>query len=143
MTTQMTSAYGATLARLSLGTVLLAHGLLKVLVFSIPGTVGFFASLGLPALAAYLVIFGEIFGGVALILGVYSRLTALLSMPILIGALWTHIGNGWLFSNEGGGWEFPLLLIALAGMVALLGNGAFALRQLPVVDGLILSALKS
>ena len=44
--------YGAFITRVSLGGILLAHGLLKVLVFTIPGTVGYFASLGLPATAA-------------------------------------------------------------------------------------------
>jgi len=50
------------------------------------GTVGFFASIGLPTIAAYLVIAGEILGGIALILGAFIRLAAWLSLPILIGA---------------------------------------------------------
>lgn len=134
--------YGATITRLALGSVLLAHGLLKVFVFTIPGTVGFFESLGLPAIFAYLTIFGEVIGGGALLLGVYSRLTAMLSIPLLFGATWAHIGNGWLFSNEGGGWEFPALLIVLAIAVAVQGGGAFALRKLPIIDALIPQALK-
>ena len=135
--------YGAFITRVSLGVVLLAHGLLKVLVFTIPGTVGFFDSIGLPAIAAYLVIFGELAGGVALILGVYSRLVAALSLPILLGSVWAHIGNGWLFSAPNGGWEFPLLLVALAVAVTIQGGGAFALRKLPVVDGILPTALKA
>ncbi|MEC7189941.1 MAG: DoxX family protein, partial [Pseudomonadota bacterium] len=89
--------YGATITRLSLGVILLAHGLLKIFVFTIPGTVGFFESLGLPAMVAYLTILGEIAGGTALIAGIYTRLTALLSVPILLGATWAHAGNGWVF----------------------------------------------
>ncbi len=135
--------YGATITRLSLGMVLLAHGLLKVFVFTIPGTVGFFASLGLPAIVAYLTIFGEIVGGAALIAGLYSRLTALLSLPILLGATWTHAGNGWLFSNEGGGWEFPLLLVVLAIAVAVQGSGAFAVKKVPILNNLIPEALRA
>ena len=135
--------YGATLTRLSLGTILLAHGLLKVFVFTIPGTVGFFESLGLPAIVAYLTIFGEVVGGSALIAGVYSRLTALLSVPILLGATWAHLGNGWIFSNEGGGWEFPALLVVLALVVAIQGGGAFAVKKLPVIDGFIPKMLKA
>ena len=53
------------LIRITLGTILLAHGLLKILVFTIPGTVGFFESLGLPAVVAHLTIFGEVVGGTA------------------------------------------------------------------------------
>ncbi|GAB5482739.1 MAG: DoxX family protein [Parasphingorhabdus sp.] len=135
--------YGATITRLSLGVVLLAHGLLKVFVFTIPGTVSFFASLGLPAIVAYLTIFGEIVGGAALIAGLYSRLTALLSLPILLGATWTHAGNGWLFSNEGGGWEFPLLLVVLAIAVAVQGSGAFAVKKVPILNNLIPEALRA
>ncbi|TNF21608.1 MAG: DoxX family protein [Rhodobacteraceae bacterium] len=134
---------GATLTRLSLGAVLLAHGLLKLLVFTVPGTVAFFASLGLPAIAAYLTIFAEVVGGVAIIAGLYTRLAAILSLPVLIGSFWAHAGNGWLFSAEGGGWEFPLLLVALAVAVAIQGGGAFALRRLPVIDAYVPQALKA
>jgi putative oxidoreductase len=134
--------YGAALVRMALGSILLSHGLLKVFVFTIPGTVGFFASLGLPPMVAYLTIFGEIVGGLALLLGLYTRLVALLSLPILMGALWVHIGNGWVFSAEGGGWEFPALLVVLAVAVALQGAGAFALKKIPVLDGFIPAPLK-
>ena len=55
--------HGAFINRIALGTILLAHGALKIFVFTTPGTVGFFESLGLPAIAAYLTIFGEVVGG--------------------------------------------------------------------------------
>lgn len=141
-TTQI-SSYGATVTRLSLGVILLAHGLLKVFVFTIPGTVGFFESLGLPALAAYLTIFGEIAGGIALILGLYTRLSALLSIPILLGATVAHLGNGWVFSNQGGGWEFPALLVALAVAVVLQGPGALALKSPLPFDKFIPAPLRA
>ncbi|HAY45032.1 MAG TPA: hypothetical protein DCY55_01970 [Gammaproteobacteria bacterium] len=133
---------GAFLTRVTLGSILIAHGALKLFVFTVPGTIGYFESLGLPAIAAYLTIMGELFGGTALILGVYPRLVALLSLPILIGATWAHLGNGWVFSNTGGGWEFPALLIVLAAVVATQGAGSFAIKQVPVVDKLIPDALK-
>ena len=135
--------YGATITRLSLGVILLAHGLLKVFVFTIPGTVGFFESLGLPAIIAYLTIFGEIAGGAALIAGLYTRLTALLSVPILLGATWAHAGNGWVFSNQGGGWEFPVLLVVMAIAVAVQGSGSFAFKTIPVIDKFIPTILKA
>jgi len=138
-----TTCHGAFLTRITLGAILLAHGALKIFVFTVPGTVGFFGSLGLPAIIAYLTIFGEIIGGAALILGVYPRLVALLSLPILLGAAWVHLGNGWLFSNEGGGWEFPVLLVVLAVVVAIQGAGSFAIKQIPVVDRIIPAALKA
>jgi putative oxidoreductase len=92
---------------------------------------------------AYLTIFGEVAGGTALILGVYPRLVALLSLPILAGAAWTHLGNGWLFSNQGGGWEFPVLLVLLALVVAMQGAGSFAIKRLPIIDKLIPASLKA
>ncbi|MGK0271914.1 MAG: putative oxidoreductase [Cocleimonas sp.] len=135
--------YGAFLTRITLGSILLAHGALKVFVFTIPGTVGFFESLGLPAIVAYLTIFGEIAGGTALILGIYPRLVALLSLPILAGAAWAHLGNGWVFSNQGGGWEFPVVLIVLAVIVVIQGAGSFAIKRLPIVDSLIPASWKA
>ncbi len=142
--TQLTNTnYGALITRLSLGGILLSHGLLKVLVFTIPGTVGYFASLGLPAIAAYLTIFAEIAGGTAILLGLYSRLASLFSIPLLLGALWAHAGNGWVFSSEGGGWEFPLLLVLLASTVTIQGSGPFAMRKLPVIDSFIPQILKA
>jgi putative oxidoreductase len=143
MTQHTNPNYGALITRLSLGGILLSHGLLKVLVFTIPGTVGYFASLGLPPIVAYLTIFAEIAGGTAILLGLYTRLASLLSIPLLLGALWAHAGNGWVFSSEGGGWEFPLLLVVLAAAVALQGNGPFALRKLQVIDGFIPQSLRA
>lgn len=135
---------GAFLLRVSLGILLLAHSLLKIFVFTVPGTVGYFASLGLPPIAAYLTIAGELLGGLALISGTYTRLSALLMLPILLGATWAHVGNGWVFSSPNGGWEFPALLSMLTLVVALLGSGAFALRlRLPVIDSLLPLPLKS
>ena len=143
MTLETNTNYGAMITRLSLGGVLLSHGLLKVIVFTVPGTVAYFESLGLPATAAYLTIFAEIVGGAAILLGLYTRFASLLSIPLLLGALWAHSGNGWVFSAEGGGWEFPLLLVVLAAAVAIQGGGPFALRKLPVIDGFIPQALKA
>lgn len=129
---------------MSLGTLLLAHGLLKVLVFTLPGTVGFFSSLGLSPMAAYLTVAGELLGGFALLTGSYTRLTALLMLPIMLGATWVHTGNGWVFSSPNGGWEFPALLSMLTIIVAIQGNGAYALRlRLPILDTRLPAPLKS
>ena len=124
-----TAPYAALVLRVSLGALLLAHGLLlKVFTFTIPGTVGFFESVGYPGFLAYLVIFGEIAGGIALILGIWTRQVALLLLPILIGATLQHAGNGWLFTAANGGWEFPAFWTAMLVVQALLGDGAHALR---------------
>lgn len=124
-----TAPYAALLLRVSMGLLFLAHGLLlKVFVFTIPGTVGYFQSIGYPGFFAYLVILGEIGGGLALILGVRTRLISLLLIPIMLGATLQHLGNGWVFSGTGGGWEFPAFWTILLGVQALLGDGAYAWR---------------
>jgi putative oxidoreductase len=127
--------YAALLLRVALGAMFLAHSvILKLFVYTLPGTAGFFQSLGLPGWSAYLTFAAEAVGGVLLILGVQSRWVALVLLPILVGATWTHAGNGWMFGNPNGGWEYPLYLSLLAVVQMLLGDGAFALspsRPLP------------
>jgi putative oxidoreductase len=117
-----------TLLRLTLGTVFLAHSVyLKLVIFTLPGTAAFFASIGLPAALAYLVFLAEAAGGVALVLGVAIRPVTAVLFPIAVGATWAHWTNGWLFTNEGGGWEYPLFLAAALAVQYGLGAGAFAL----------------
>ena len=133
MIDQNTAPYAAFLLRVTSGVLLIAHGLLKVFVFTIPGTVGFFESLGFPGFFAYLTILAELGGGAALILGIAVRFVALATVPVMLGAVSVHVGNGWLFSSEGGGWEFPAFWAAAQVTIALLGRGAFALK-LPALD---------
>lgn len=126
--TQVTTPYAALLLRLSLGAIMLAHGAwLKLGVFGLGGTMGFFGSIGFPPILGAVVAFGETAAGIALIAGVLVRPAALLSLPILIGATVMHAGNGWLFSAPNGGWEFPAFLTAAMLVQAGLGAGAHAL----------------
>jgi putative oxidoreductase len=122
-----TAPYAALLLRLALGTMFVAHALLKLFVFTLPGTAQFFQSLGLPGALAYVTFAAELVGGVMLILGVGSRWVAAALVPFLIGAAWVHLGNGWLFSAPNGGWEYPIFLIVAAIAQILLGDGAYAL----------------
>lgn len=127
MNDQQRIAYAALTLRLSLGVMLLAHGLMKVLVFTLPGTAQFFGSLGFPGWLAYVVVALEIGGGILLLLGVATRITALAMIPIMLGAMSVHWANGWVFSAPNGGWEYPALLAILMVVQALLGPGAYAL----------------
>ncbi|HZW21344.1 DoxX family protein [Noviherbaspirillum sp.] len=121
------SPYAATLLRASLGAMWISHALLKLLVFTIPGFEGFLASHGMPAFVAWPVVLMEIAGGTLILLGWHGRIASLLLLPILIGAMAAHLGNGWVFSNANGGWEYPLFLIAMSVVHGMLGDGAFAL----------------
>jgi putative oxidoreductase len=122
-----TAPYAATLLRVALGVMFIAHAWLKYFVFTLPGTVGFFVSLGLPGFLAYVTFGAELIGGLLILLGVQARWVALALVPILIGATWAHAGNGWLFSAPNGGWEYPAFLAIAALVVALLGDGKFTL----------------
>lgn len=123
-----TAPYAILLLRVSLGLLFLSHGLLKVLTFTLPGTAQFFASVGLPGFMATPVALAEIVGGVLLIAGIYTRWIALVLFPILLVATFrVHGANGWLFTNEGGGWEFPALFSIACLVQFLLGDGAFAI----------------
>lgn len=130
MNNTQNTAYAALILRLSLGTMLLAHALLKALVFTVPGTVQFFSSVGFPGWMAYPVIAGEIIGGVLLLGGLLTRWVALALLPIMLGALSVHLHNGWIFSAPNGGWEYPAFLTVALIVQSLLGPGAFALDQL-------------
>lgn len=130
MNSDQLTANGTALLRITLGLAAIAHGLLKVLVFTLPGTVGFFESLGLPGFLAYITAFVEIAGGLALVAGFQTRLVSLAMVPILLGATWAHSGNGWVFSNQGGGWEYPLFWAIILVAQAMLGSGAFAVDDM-------------
>jgi putative oxidoreductase len=118
----------ASLLRIALGLMFLAHSLvLKLFVFTLPGTAQFFSSIGLPKWMAYLVFTAEAAAGVLLVVGIQSRWVALATIPILAGATWAHWGNGWMFANENGGWEYPAFLTLLAFIQVLLGDGSHPL----------------
>ncbi|MGD2128243.1 MAG: DoxX family protein [Lysobacterales bacterium] len=121
---------GALVLRVALGLVFLAHSVwLKLVVFTLPGTAEFFASIGLPGGLAYLVFAAETVGGVALISGFYARFAALALLPIALGACWAHLGFGWLFTNSGGGWEYPAMLAVALVVQFFIGDGTLAWRR--------------
>ena len=129
MINQATAPYAALMLRVSLGVMFLAHVALKIFVFTVPGFVAYFASLGLPAILAYGVIALELFGGLALILGIYAPWVALpLALEMFGTIVLAHGANGWLFTNKGGGWEFPAFWMIALVVLYLLGDGAMALR---------------
>ncbi len=123
--------YGIVSLRMALGVMFLAHGLLKLFVFTPTGTAGFFGSLGLPAFLGPLTMSLEILGGVGLIVGYYSRWIVVALLPVLLGSiLFVHGSNGWGFANEGGGWEYSAFLIIASIAQFFFGDGSFSVRQL-------------
>lgn len=125
-----TAPYAAFVLRAALGLMFIAHALLKYSVFTLPGTVKFFESLGLPGPLAYATFAAELIGGTLILAGLGTRWVALALVPVLLGATWVHAGNGWLFTAPNGGWEYPAFLTVAAFAQALLGDGKFALANL-------------
>jgi putative oxidoreductase len=122
------------LLRVSLGVMFLAHAVvLKLMVYTLPGTAQYFESIGLPGWFAYAVFAAETIGGIMLVLGIQARWAALALTPIVMGATWFHFGNGWMFGYANGGWEYPAYLTVLSTAQFMLGDGALALvRSLPI-----------
>ncbi len=113
--------------RVALGLLFLAHGLAKLLVYTLPGTAAFFESVGYPGILAYPVTLAEVAGGLLLVAGLATRWAALGLVPVALGATAVHWPNGWLFNNPGGGWEFTAFLAAASLALALLpGDGALS-----------------
>ncbi|MFC4352909.1 DoxX family protein [Fodinicurvata halophila] len=122
------TAHAVFLLRVALGVMFIAHSwLLKLFVFTLPGTAQFFVSLGLPGWFAYAVFAAEAVAGPLLVLGVQARWVALAMLPVLAGATWAHWGNGWMFGYANGGWEYPAYLTLLAAVQVMLGDGSHAL----------------
>jgi len=131
MNQQHYAPYAALILRTSLGVMFVAHALLKILVFTPAGTVGFFASLGVPGWMAYPVMTAELLGGLMLIAGIQTRIVSLGLIPVLLGSIvLVHGANGWLFSNPNGGWEYSAFLMMSAFSQALLGDGAYSAAAL-------------
>jgi putative oxidoreductase len=126
-----TAPYAALLLRLCLGIMFIAHGLLEG-ALTIRSTMAFFRSIGLPGWFVYVIVTVELAGGACLILGVVPRYVALLLVPEILGTIvMVHGKNGWLFSNKGGGWEYPAFWAAALVVLFLLGDGPSALVPSP------------
>ena len=126
---QGTLPYGVTLLRVSLGVMWMAHALLKLFVFTLPGTARFFTSVGFPGFLAYPVFAMELLGGFAMVCGFYARQVSLALVPIMVAAAWVHLPNGWAHTSPNGGWEYPVFLTMASVALWLLGDGAMAARR--------------
>ncbi len=113
--------FGIFLVRVVLGVVFIAHGWDKI--SNMGGTIGFFSSLGLAPIFAYLVAWTEFLGGLMVLIGLYSRMAAyLLAVVMFFAIVLVKWGSGFL-----GGYEFDLLILVSALMVAWSGAGPYSL----------------
>ncbi len=123
--------YGALALRVALGLMFIAHAYLKIAIFTPAGFAGFLGQVGLPAFLAWPIILAELLGGLAILVGFHGRHVSLLLLPILLGALFVHAPNGWVFNAPNGGWEYPAFLALTALAHGLIGDGALALKTAP------------
>jgi len=131
--------WGATVARVALGGVMLPHGAQKLLGwfggFGFHATMGFLTTqVGLPYPIAVLVILIESFGGLFLVLGLGGRVMAAGVAAVMVGAVvTTHLANGffmnWAGTQRGEGFEYHILAFALALVVMLRGSGAMSVDR--------------
>ena len=131
--------FGALVARVALGLVILPHGLQKTVGWfgggGFDGTMGMFTThMGIPAIFAFLAIMAESVGALALILGLLGRVSALgVGITMTTAALLVHLPNGffmnWFGAQQGEGVEFFLLAMALALITLVKGSGALSLDR--------------
>ena len=127
--------------RVMLGCVMFPHGAQKLLGwfggFGFTNSMTYFTqTAGLPWVVAFLIIMGESFGSLGLILGFFTRLSAFGLICIMLGAIITvHIPNGffmnWFGKQAGEGFEYHLLVIGISIPLLINGGGKHS------VDGLI------
>ena len=125
--------------RLTLGLVMFPHGAQKLLGwyggFGFSGTMGFFTeTMHLPWLIAFLVIIGESFGSVALLLGLLTRFTAASLAVIMVGAVaMVHLPHGffmnWFGKQAGEGYEYHLLVIGMSLALLVTGAGKWSIDK--------------
>jgi len=130
----------ALIMRLTLGVVMLPHGLQKTLGLfgghGFAGTYGFFTDkMGLPGVAAVLVILAESLGALGLIIGFLTRLGALGIAAVMTGAIvLVHWQNGffmnWFGNQQGEGFEYHLLALGLAIALMIRGGGALSVDRM-------------
>lgn len=127
MSSSGTSAWGLLFLRLAVGVVFLMHGGQKIFVYGYRGVAEGFGHLGIPVpwAAAIVVMLVEFLGGLALILGVFTRwAAALIAIVMLVAMLLVHLKNGFFLPR---GFEFTLTLFTASLALALSGPGALAL----------------
>ena len=127
--------YAPIALRLALGSVFVMHGSQKLFgAFSGPGITGFQGFLSslhviMPAFFSIVVASVEFFGGILMILGLFTRYAALLGAIDMFFAFWlVHMKKG--FFSSAGGYEFVLALFLIAAALVLTGSGKFSLDRL-------------
>ncbi|AYV55244.1 DoxX family protein [Leptospira kmetyi] len=133
------SDLGSLILRVVAGVVMFPHGAQKLLGwfggYGFTGTMGYLTGVGIPTPIAFLVIIGEFFGAIGLILGLFTRLSAFGIGIIMLGAIFVgHLENGffmnWAGTQKGEGYEYHILLIAISVVLFIKGAGKASVDSL-------------
>jgi putative oxidoreductase len=122
-------AWAITVVRIVTGMVFLVHGYQKAFVDGLSAFSGFLSQAGIPApeFFAPLVAGVELLGGLALVLGLFTRWAAIpLAINMLVAAVAVHLKNGFFLPN---GYEYAMVLMASSVSLILAGSGEFALEN--------------
>jgi putative oxidoreductase len=114
------------IVRVVVGIVFIAHGAQKIFTFGFAGVTDAFAQMGipLPGITGPLVALVEFFGGIALVIGLLTRLAALgLAINMLSAILLVHLPAGFFLPN---GYEFALTLFATSIALMIAGPGEYS-----------------
>jgi putative oxidoreductase len=127
--------YGLFILRVALGVDWIVHAFLKTW-RGMNTHEALLAKNGITPLLAWPTFSCEVIGGVMILLGFYSRQAAAFLLIFLGVVVWVKWPVGWLYSNPGGGWEYPMLWLFAQLAFVLGGDGAFAIRRAPLVPKL-------
>ncbi|WP_026585403.1 DoxX family protein [Bacillus sp. J33] len=120
---------GALILRVVLGITFFVHGLVKFQ-GGIENTAGWFTSIGLPGFLATVVAVIELAGGIALVLGLFSRFVSALFLLLMAGAIIkVKMAGGFLGNGQGAGYELDLALLAMAAAITITGSKLLALDK--------------
>ena len=125
---QVRASYGIFLLRVAIGIDWIVHALLKTS-RGMNTHEALLAKNGITPLLAWPTFGCELIGGICIVLGVYSRQWAAFLLCFLAVVVWIKWPVGWIYSNPGGGWEYPLFWLMAQAAFVLSGDGAFALRR--------------
>jgi len=136
---QTDESWTGLILRLTLGIVMFPHGAQKVLGwyggFGFDGTMGYFTlTMGLPWIIAFLIVIGEFFGSLGLLVGFLTRFSAASIGVIMLGAItMVHLQNGffmnWFGKQAGEGYEYHLLVLGIAIALTIIGAGRWSVDQ--------------
>jgi putative oxidoreductase len=119
--------YGLFLLRIAIGFDWIVHAFLKIS-RGMYTHEALLAKNGITPLLAWPTFTLEVIGGVAILLGWYTRQWAAFLLIFLAVVVWIKWPVGWGYSQPGGGWEYPMLWLVAQAALAIAGSGAFALQ---------------